>query len=79
MRRAAIVTLALACAALGACARNLDATDIPDARDPEPEVVDAVIRTLGKVKTAFVTAELEAPFAAYVRAVLGPADRKSVV
>ncbi len=45
----------------------------PFARDPEPEVVDAVIKSLGKVKTAFVTADLEAPFAAYVRQVLGPA------
>jgi alanyl aminopeptidase len=45
----------------------------PFARDPEPEVVAAVLTSLGKVKRAFVTPELEAPFAAYVRQVLEPA------
>ena len=43
------------------------------ARDPEPEVVSAVVGALGKVKTAFVTPEREAAFATYVRRLLGPA------
>jgi alanyl aminopeptidase len=45
----------------------------PFARDPEPPVVSAVVGSLAKVKAAFVTAELETAFAAYVRQVLGPA------
>jgi alanyl aminopeptidase len=45
----------------------------PFAADSEPDVVTAVVNSLGKVKKAFVTAELEAPFAAYVRRVLAPA------
>ena len=46
---------------------------LPFARDPEPEVVSAVVGALGKVKGAFVTAELEGTFAGYVRRLLGPA------
>ena len=42
-------------------------------RDPEPVVVSAVLNGLEKSKTAFVTAELETSFAAYVRSVLTPA------
>ena len=42
-------------------------------RDPEPDVVQAVIDGFAKIETAFVTAELEAPFARYVRATLSPA------
>ena len=45
----------------------------PFARDEEPEVVSAVIGSLQKVKQAFVTAEVEGTFAAYVRTLLGPA------
>jgi cytosol alanyl aminopeptidase len=43
------------------------------ARDPEPEVVAAVLSGLERVKEAFVTPELEAPFAAYVHTTLAPA------
>jgi alanyl aminopeptidase len=46
---------------------------LPSARDPEPEVVAAVVVALNKVKHAFVTPELEATFAGYVRRLLGPA------
>jgi alanyl aminopeptidase len=46
---------------------------VPFARDTEPEVVGAVVGALGKVKAAFVTPELEATFAGYVRRLLGPA------
>ena len=46
---------------------------LPFARDPEPEVVSAVVGALGKVKRSFVTPELEESFAAYVRRLLGPA------
>jgi len=46
---------------------------LPFARDPEPEVVTAVVGALGKVKHAFVTPELEPTFAGYVRRLLGPA------
>ncbi len=42
------------------------------ASDPEPEVVSAVISTLGDVKAAFVPLSLRTPFASYVRATLGP-------
>ena len=45
----------------------------PFAADPEPEVVAAVVATLGKVKAAFVTPDVRPAFAAYVRRVLGPA------
>jgi alanyl aminopeptidase len=45
----------------------------PFAGDDDPEVVAAVVTSLNKVKNAFVTAELRAPFAAYIRRVLGPA------
>jgi aminopeptidase N len=45
----------------------------PFARDSQPDVVSAVVTSLGKVKRAFVTPELEAPFAAYVRQTLDPA------
>ena len=45
----------------------------PFAGDTAPEVVAAVVASLAKVKNAFVTAELRAPFAAYIRRVLGPA------
>ena len=41
--------------------------------DSSPEVVNAVIGALGTVKQAFVTTDLEAPYAVYVRRVLGPA------
>ena len=43
------------------------------ADDPEPLVVSSVIRELGGVEMAFVPAELEEPFAHYVRQTLGPA------
>ncbi len=43
------------------------------AADPLPEVVSAVAGGLGKVRSAFVTSELEDPFAMYVRRTLGPA------
>ena len=45
----------------------------PFASDPEPDVVSAVIASLGKVKNAFVTAEVAPAFAGYVRALLQPA------
>lgn len=41
--------------------------------DPEPAAVQAVLAGLAKVENAFVTEELEAPFADYVRATLSPA------
>ncbi len=43
------------------------------ADDPDPLVVRSLLGALGAVKTAFVPAELEAPFAAYLRRTLGPA------
>jgi aminopeptidase N len=43
------------------------------ARDPEPEVVGAVVTALDSVKREFLTPELEPAFAAYVRRTLGPA------
>ena len=43
------------------------------ADDPDPLVVRSLLRALGAVKRAFVPADLEAPFAAYVRRTLGPA------
>lgn len=43
------------------------------ARDPEPEVVDAVLTGLRRVKATFVTTQTEEPFAAYVRQTLTPA------
>jgi alanyl aminopeptidase len=45
----------------------------PFASDPEPDVVVAVIGALGKIKNAFVTAELDPAFAGYVRRTLQPA------
>jgi alanyl aminopeptidase len=45
---------------------------LPFARDPDPQVVGAVVDALEKVKRAFVTAELEATFAGYVRGLLAP-------
>jgi alanyl aminopeptidase len=45
----------------------------PFARDPEPEVVGAMIASLGKVKAAFVTPDVEPAFAGYVRRLLQPA------
>jgi hypothetical protein len=46
---------------------------LPFARDPDPQVVGAVVDALEKVKRAFVTPELEPTFAGYVRRLLGPA------
>src|SRR5439155_13946682 len=43
------------------------------ASDPQPEVIDALIEHLGKVKEAFVDGDLMEPFVAYVRSVLSPA------
>jgi len=43
------------------------------ARDPEPEVVGAVVTALENAQDVFLTPELEEPFAAYVRGTLGPA------
>jgi alanyl aminopeptidase len=42
------------------------------ARDPEPDVVSAVVTSLSELKTRFLTPDLEEPFAAYVRRTLGP-------
>ena len=44
--------------------------------DPRPEVMNAVIASLGQVKGAFVTTDLETPFSTYVRHVLGPAAQR---
>ena len=44
--------------------------------DPRPEVINTVIGSLGQVKGAFVTTDLETPFSAYVRQVLGPAAQR---
>jgi len=43
------------------------------AADPQPDVVAAVVGSLGKVQNAFVPDELRAPFAVYVRRTLRPA------
>ncbi|MCP4664106.1 MAG: M1 family metallopeptidase [bacterium] len=43
------------------------------AEDPHPLVVRSLIDALEEVKRAFVTAELQEPFAAYVESTLGPA------
>ncbi len=43
------------------------------AGDPDPLVVSSLLTALGAVKTAFVPAELEGSFAAYVRRTLGSA------
>ncbi len=43
------------------------------ARDPHPEVVAATLEGLSKARDAFVTPDLEQPFASYVRRALGPA------
>jgi len=43
------------------------------AGDPNPDVVTAVLGSLGKVQGAFVPDELRQPFAAYVRRTLRPA------
>jgi alanyl aminopeptidase len=43
------------------------------ARDPEPEVVGAVVTALEAVRQEFLTPDLEEPFAAYVRRTLRPA------
>jgi alanyl aminopeptidase len=42
-------------------------------RDPEPDVVQAVLGALAKVRRAFVTDDVRGPFASYVRRTLGPA------
>jgi alanyl aminopeptidase len=46
------------------------------AKDPRPEVVNALIGSLGQVKGAFITTDLETPFSGYVRQVLGPAAQR---
>jgi aminopeptidase N len=46
------------------------------ANDPRPEVVNTLIGSLGQVKGAFVTTDLETPFSVYVRQVLGPAAQR---
>jgi len=46
------------------------------ARDPEPEVVAAVLTGLRRVKDTFITVETQEPFAAYVREALTPALRR---
>ncbi len=43
------------------------------AGDPDPLVIRSLLSALGTVKTAFVPADLEEHFAAYVRRTLGPA------
>jgi alanyl aminopeptidase len=43
------------------------------ARDPDPEVVGAVMTALDSVRRKFLTPDLERPFAAYVRRTLAPA------
>ena len=45
----------------------------PFANDPEPDVVTSLIASLGKVKNAFVTPEVEPAWSGYVRQVLRPA------
>jgi alanyl aminopeptidase len=45
-------------------------------RDPEPGVVQSVISALEKVETAFVTPDLDAQFAKYIRATLLPAAER---
>jgi alanyl aminopeptidase len=45
----------------------------PLARDPQPEVVSAMLSSLGLVRVAFVTPDLENAFAAYVQSMLSPA------
>ncbi|HKY32258.1 MAG TPA: M1 family metallopeptidase [Candidatus Polarisedimenticolia bacterium] len=47
------------------------------ARDPQAQVVAAVVAALAKVRTAFVPDDLADPFAVYVRRVLGPALEKA--
>jgi len=41
--------------------------------DPRPEVIDALIEHVGKVKEAFGDGDLKEPFVSYVRSVLSPA------
>ena len=48
----------------------------PLARDPQPEVVSAMLSSLGLVRMAFVTPELEDAFAAYVLTMLAPARER---
>ncbi|HYS04336.1 MAG TPA: M1 family metallopeptidase [Candidatus Dormibacteraeota bacterium] len=43
------------------------------ATDPQPEVIDALIEHLRRVKEAFAGEDLKEPFVAYVRSVLSPA------
>jgi cytosol alanyl aminopeptidase len=43
------------------------------ARDPEPQVLTAVVAGLNRTRVAFVTPDIEAHFATYVRNTLGPA------
>jgi cytosol alanyl aminopeptidase len=40
---------------------------------PEPEIISSVMTDLGSLKTPFITADLEEPFARYVRKTLAPA------
>ncbi len=46
------------------------------AQDPEPLVITSVISALNGVKMAFVPAELEEDFAAYIQRTLGPAAER---
>jgi len=46
------------------------------ANDPEPQVIMALLRNLGEIWFTFRSPELEEPFAAYVRATLGPALKR---
>ena len=42
-------------------------------KDPDPQVVTAVLSALGKVENAFVADSLKEPFGRYIRSTLGPA------
>jgi alanyl aminopeptidase len=46
------------------------------ADDPVPQVISTLLTAMEKVKTAFVTEDLESLFAVYVRHTLGPALRR---
>lgn len=46
------------------------------AEDPEPQVISGLVGAVQKIKLTFVTRDLEHPFGAYVRKILGPALRR---
>jgi alanyl aminopeptidase len=46
------------------------------ADEPRPEVAGALLEALGSIRGSFVTEDLEAPFAAYVRRLLDPSKQR---